>query len=170
MLAATLLAVLFMLALLPAMQGAFSLALQDSIEQRLASDVTTLISAARVENNSLQMPAQLPDERFNLTDSRLLGYIFDREGHLVWRSKATGQELINYKPRYDGRGNEFARIREANGQEFFVYDVEVKLLGGAKDPMLSQSVVFAARQTSYPIPPTGSNTADRTFMVTYIYD
>ena len=66
MLAATLLAVLFMLALLPAMQGAFSLALQDSIEQRLASDVTTLISAARVENNSLQMPAQLPDERFNL--------------------------------------------------------------------------------------------------------
>lgn len=129
MLAATLLAVLFMLALLPAMQGAFSLALQDSIEQRLASDVTTLISAARVENNRLQMPLQLPDERFNLTDSRLLGYIYDREGHLVWRSKATQEENINYKPRYDGRGNEFARIREANGQEFFVYDVEVKLLG-----------------------------------------
>jgi hypothetical protein len=76
------LAVLFMLALLPAMQGAFSLALQDSIEQRLASDVTTLISAARVENNHLLMPAQLPDERFNLTDSRLLGYIYDREG--IW--------------------------------------------------------------------------------------
>src|SRR5450830_1783510 len=73
MLAAATLAVLFMLGLLPAMQGAFSLALQDSIEQRLASDVTTLISAARVENNRLQMPAQLPDERFNLTDSRLLG-------------------------------------------------------------------------------------------------
>ena len=130
MLAATILAVLFMLALLPAMQGAFSLALQDSIEQRLASDVTTLISAARVENNTLQMPAQLPDERFNLTDSRLLGYIYDREAHLVWRSKATREEKINYKPRYDGRGNEFARIREADGQEFFVYDVEVKLLGG----------------------------------------
>ena len=124
------LAVLFMLGLLPAMQGAFSLALQDSIEQRLASDVTTLISAARVDNNRLLMPAQLPDERFNLTDSRLLGYIYDREGHLVWRSRATQEENINYKPRYDGRGNEFARIREANGQEFFVYDVEVRLLGG----------------------------------------
>ena len=130
MLAATILAVLFMLALLPAMQGAFSLALQDSIEQRLASDVTTLISAARVENNSLMMPAQLPDERFNLTDSRLLGYIYDRDGHLVWRSRATQEEHINYKPRYDGRGNEFARISEANGQEFFVYDVEIKLIGG----------------------------------------
>jgi two-component system sensor histidine kinase PhoQ len=130
MLAATILAVLFMLALLPAMQGAFSLALQDSIEQRLASDVTTLISAARVENNTLLMPAQLPDERFNLTDSRLLGYIYDREGHLVWRSRATQEEHINYKPRYDGHGNEFARFSETNGQEFFVYDVEVKLLGG----------------------------------------
>ena len=48
--------------------------------------------------------------------------------------------------------------------------VEVKLLVGAKDPTLSQDVVFAARQTSYPIPPAGSNVADRTFMVTYVYD
>ncbi|MGE8176663.1 ATP-binding protein [Pseudomonas fluorescens] len=130
MLAATTLAVLFMLALLPAMQGAFSLALQDSIKQRLASDVTTLISAARVENNRLVMPTQLPDELLNLTDSRLLGYIYDRDGHLVWRSRATHDEDISYRPRYDGHGDQFARIREANGQEFFVYDVEVKLLGG----------------------------------------
>ncbi|NUT80825.1 ATP-binding protein [Pseudomonas brassicacearum] len=130
MLAAMTLAVLFMLALLPAMQGAFSLALQESIEQRLASDVTTLISAARVENNRLKMPAQLPDERFNLADARLLGYIYDREGRLVWRSKATREENINYTPRYDGLGNQFARIRENDGQEFFVYDVEIKLLGG----------------------------------------
>ncbi|APC18029.1 histidine kinase [Pseudomonas frederiksbergensis] len=130
MLAATTLAVLFMLALLPAMQGAFSLALQDSIKQRLASDVTTLISAARVENNRLLMPTQLPDELLNLTDSRLLGYIYDREGHLVWRSRATHEEDISYRPRYDGHGDQFARIRETNGQEFFVYDVEVKLLGG----------------------------------------
>ena len=130
MLAATLLAVLFMLALLPAMQGAFSLALKGAIEQRLASDVNTLISAARVEKNHLKMPVLLPDEQFNLPDSRLLGYIYDREGHLVWRSRATQEESINYKPRYDGRGNEFASIREDNGEEFFVYDVEVKLLGG----------------------------------------
>ncbi|KIH82266.1 ATP-binding protein [Pseudomonas batumici] len=130
MLAATILAILFMLALLPAMQGAFSLALQDSIEQRLASDVTTLISAARIEKQKLQMPDLLPDEKFNLPDSRLLGYIFDREGRQVWRSRSTQEEHINYKPRYDGRGSEFAKIREDNGDEFFVYDVEVKLLGG----------------------------------------
>ncbi|TDF81064.1 ATP-binding protein [Pseudomonas sp. H9] len=130
MVAAALLAVLFMLALLPALQKAFSLALQEAIEKRLASDVTTLISAARIEHNQLQMPMLLPDEQFNLPDSRLLGYIYDRQGNLVWRSRATADENINYTPRYDGRGNEFARIRQDNGEEFFVYDVEVKLLGG----------------------------------------
>jgi protein TonB len=48
--------------------------------------------------------------------------------------------------------------------------VEVRLLAGARDTALNQDVVFAAQQTSYPIPPAGSNLADRTFMVTYIYD
>lgn len=48
--------------------------------------------------------------------------------------------------------------------------IDVKLLAGSKDPSLNQDVVFAAKQTSYPIPPAGSNVADRTFMVTYIYD
>lgn len=130
MLAAALLALLFMLALLPALQKAFSLALQESIEQRLASDVTTLISAARIERGQLQMPALLPDERFNLPYTGLLGYIFDRQGKLVWQSRATRNRNINYHPRYDGRGNEFARIHQDDGEEFFVYDVEVKLLGG----------------------------------------
>ncbi|UXZ47580.1 ATP-binding protein [Pseudomonas soli] len=130
MLAAALLALLFMLALLPALQKAFSLALQESIEQRLASDVTTLISAARIEHGQLQMPALLPDERFNLPYTGLLGYIFDRQGKLVWQSRATRNRNINYHPRYDGRGNEFARIQQDDGEEFFVYDVEVKLLGG----------------------------------------
>ncbi len=48
--------------------------------------------------------------------------------------------------------------------------IDVKMLAGSKDPSLNQDVVFAAKQTSYPIPPAGSNEADRTFMVTYIYD
>lgn len=47
---------------------------------------------------------------------------------------------------------------------------DVQLLAANGNSRLGQEVVFAARQTSYPIPPTGSNTADRTFMVTYIYD
>ena len=130
MLAAAILAVIFMIALLPALQGAYSLALEDAIEQRLASDVTTLISAARVEDGHLMMPLLLPGEQFNLPDSRLLGYIYDRDGRLVWRSRASEQENINYHPRYDGSGSEFHRIKESDGEEYFVYDVEIKLLGG----------------------------------------
>ena len=124
------LAVIFMLLMLPALQGAFSLALRGSIEQRLASDVTTLISAARVEDGRLLMPSVLPGEQFNLPSSRLLGYIYNRQGELVWRSLATKDEFIDYQPRYDGNGSEFAKIKEPNGEEFFVYDVEIKLLGG----------------------------------------
>ena len=48
--------------------------------------------------------------------------------------------------------------------------LEVQLVNGAPDPSLNQSVVFAAKQTSYPIPPTGSTVADRTFKVTYVYE
>jgi TonB family protein len=47
--------------------------------------------------------------------------------------------------------------------------VEVVLLKAADDPILTQSVVFAVRQASFPFPPIGANLADRTFMVTYIY-
>lgn len=130
MLAAATLAVIFMLLMLPALQSAFSLALENAIEKRLASDVTTLISAARVEDDRLLMPKMLPGEQFNLPDSRLLGYIYNRAGKLVWRSRATEDEAIEYQPRYDGLGTEFAKIRQPSGEEFFVYDVEIKLLGG----------------------------------------
>ncbi|HWH95513.1 MAG TPA: hypothetical protein VNT03_16760, partial [Baekduia sp.] len=69
MLGAATLAVIFMLLMLPALQSAFSLALESSIEKRLASDVTTLISAARVEDDHLLMPSLLPGEQFALPDS-----------------------------------------------------------------------------------------------------
>jgi len=48
MLGAASLAALFMLALLPALQGAFSLTFEKVIEQRLAADASTLITAAQV--------------------------------------------------------------------------------------------------------------------------
>lgn len=47
--------------------------------------------------------------------------------------------------------------------------VEVRLVGGTGDPVLSQNVVFAVKQSSFPIPPGGSTVIDRTFLVTYVY-
>lgn len=47
---------------------------------------------------------------------------------------------------------------------------EVAVVAPSSISNLNQSVVFAARQTSYPIPPGNSNVADRTFLITYIYN
>src|SRR5690606_4442020 len=46
----------------------------------------------------------------------------------------------------------------------------VSLVRSSEDSRLDQSVIFAAKQTSYPLPPGNSNVADRTFLITYIYE
>jgi TonB family protein len=48
--------------------------------------------------------------------------------------------------------------------------VEVRVVATNADPGLTQSVVFASKQSSFPIPPKGATIADRTFLVTYIYE
>jgi len=130
LLVCSLLVVLFMLALLPALRGAFVLVLEQSVEKRLAADAAALVSAARTEDGRLSMPDKLPDEEFDTLEARLLGFIFDRQGRLVWRSRSAEDESIDYQPRYDGRGHEFVRLADAQGQEFFIYDVEIDLLRG----------------------------------------
>lgn len=47
---------------------------------------------------------------------------------------------------------------------------EVQLIRSAGAPGLDQSVVFAVKQSSFPIPPGGATLVDRTFLVTYIYN
>ncbi|WP_082073328.1 ATP-binding protein [Pseudomonas sp. LFM046] len=132
MLGAAVMAVLFMLALLPALRGAFVIALEQSIQQRLAADASALIAAARVENGHLQMPEKLPNEEFDNLDARQLGYIYDSDGRLVWQSRSSRDERLDYRPRYDGQTHEFLRITDGEEGEFFVYDVEVDLLRGQK--------------------------------------
>lgn len=132
MLGAAGVAVLFMLALLPALRGAFVIALEQSIEQRLAADASALIAAARVDNGHLEMPDKLPDEEFDNLEASQLGYIYDGEGTLVWQSRSSRDERLDYHPRYDGQGHEFQQVVDARGREFFVYDVEIDLLRGKK--------------------------------------
>jgi protein TonB len=47
---------------------------------------------------------------------------------------------------------------------------EVRVVKSSGDANLDQSVVFAAKQASFPIPPSRSTLSDRTFLVTYIYE
>jgi len=46
---------------------------------------------------------------------------------------------------------------------------DLVLVRSSGDPHMDQSVMFAAKQSSFPIPPAGSTLSDRTFLVTYIY-
>jgi hypothetical protein len=48
--------------------------------------------------------------------------------------------------------------------------MQVELVRPAADPILTQNVVFAVKQSNFPIPPTGSTVSDRTFLVTYVYN
>ena len=48
--------------------------------------------------------------------------------------------------------------------------LEVRLIRSGNDSLLDQSVMFAAKQSSFPIPPNKSTPVDRTFLVTYVYD
>lgn len=121
---------LFMLALFPALQQVFTVALEESIEQRLAADASALISAARVSKGQLRMPEKLPDEEFDILPTRQLGFIYDNKGSLLWQSRSSRNVKTNYQPKYDGRGHEFLRVKDIDGREFFTYDVEVDLLRG----------------------------------------
>ena len=47
---------------------------------------------------------------------------------------------------------------------------EVQVIGASTDASLDQSVLFASKQSSFPLPPKGATVADRTFLVTYIYN
>lgn len=46
---------------------------------------------------------------------------------------------------------------------------DVKVLKSSGNSDLDSNVIFAARQTAYPLPPKNSTVADRTFIVTYVY-
>ncbi|MDY7219141.1 ATP-binding protein [Denitrificimonas sp. JX-1] len=132
MLGAAVTVLLFILALFPALRQVFTTALEESIEQRLAADASALISAAQIIDGQLHMPAKLPDEEFDLLPARQLGFIYNDQGVLLWRSRNLSNVVINYKPKYDGYGHDFLRTKGVDGREFFVYDVEVDLLRGQR--------------------------------------
>lgn len=128
-------AALFVLALVPALERVFDQTLEQVVQQRLAADASTLIGAASVVDGQLVMPEQMPDEEFNLPEAKLLGYVHDVEGRVVWHSRSTTDEELHYLPFYTGNRIDFLRIRDRRGNEYYVYDVEVQLSGEQSLPL-----------------------------------
>ena len=48
--------------------------------------------------------------------------------------------------------------------------MEVNVVTTSGNTSLTQDVVFSSRQSNFPFPPKGATVADRTFLVTYIYE
>ena len=124
------LAVLCILAVLAAVRGAFVIALEQSIQKRLASEANALITLARLEEGRLLMPDKLPDEKFNTLEAKLLGFIYDAEGDLLWQSRSSLDESVDYRPQFAGPEPGFTRGRDAAGDEFFIYDLKRMHLRG----------------------------------------
>lgn len=146
-------AALFVLALLPALQSVFDRTLEQVVQQRLAADASTLISAASVVDGQLVMPERMPDEEFNLPEAKLLGYVYDAQGKLLWHSRSTGDEQLEYLPHFSGNRIDFLRIRDLNRREYYVYDVEVSLIGEHELPLsfvaMLPSSEFASLQQGF---------------------
>ena len=128
-------AALFILALVPALQSVFDRTLEQVVQQRLAADASTLISVASVVDGRLVMPERMPDEEFNLPEAKLLGYVHDALGQVVWHSRSTTDEELHYLPHYSGNRIDFLRILDTRGEEYYVYDVEVNLAGDNQLPL-----------------------------------
>jgi TonB family protein len=46
---------------------------------------------------------------------------------------------------------------------------QVQVVESSGIPNLDQSIVFATKQSNFPLPPVGSTVADRTFLISYVY-
>jgi TonB family protein len=46
---------------------------------------------------------------------------------------------------------------------------EVRVVDSSGKGYFDQSIVFATKQSNFPLPPAGATVADRTFLITYVY-
>lgn len=126
LLAASFTLAIFLLIFTLALLESFSTTQQHAIMRRLAADANTLITAAHEEDGRLAMPEQLANERFNLTDSDLIGMIYSDTGQLLWQSQSSADRLPDYDPTYRHDTLDFSRIIY-QGEEYFVYDLDLSL-------------------------------------------
>lgn len=78
-----------------ALDRAFSVSAESALRERLQSHLYALLAAADLNaQNQLELPAELPEPRFNLIGSGLMAEVRDAAGTAVWRSRsALGTEF-----------------------------------------------------------------------------
>ena len=138
LLSAALLVIVCLALMVPAIRNAFDRTVENFVAARLEANANTLIGAARAIDGRLAMPEMIAEEVFDRPGSPILGYVYDQNGRLLWRSRSAMKEKPNYRPTFDGGGVKLVKATDDQGRGFFVFDREV-LLGNP--PVAGFSVV-----------------------------
>ncbi len=83
-----------------ALDQAFRRSAESALRERLQGHLYAVLAASDLNaNNALELPAELPEPRFNLVGSGLIAEVRDAEGATVWRSRsALGDTLEDVSP------------------------------------------------------------------------
>ncbi len=98
---------------------AFTLSVEESINEQLKLHIYSLLTAAEEIDGKLYIPEQLAEPRFNQLSSDLYGAVFDGQGNALWRSQSAiaAGELPVIKA---GQGEDvFGQYELSNGQKRF---------------------------------------------------
>ncbi|WP_226647915.1 ATP-binding protein [Microbulbifer variabilis] len=81
--------VAFMLLISGVLEHAYRTSLNEAKQRELQLYIYTLLALAEPEGESLVLPSELPEQRFNRPDSGLIGAVLDGEGRVIWRSESS---------------------------------------------------------------------------------
>ena len=85
---ATLVLLVFLVVLSSVLERAYRTSLDEAKARELQLHIYTLLAFAEPEGDSLRLPPNLPEQRFNQPDSGLIGAVMDARGRVIWRSQS----------------------------------------------------------------------------------
>ena len=87
-LVATLVLLVFLAVLSGVLERAYRTSLDEAKARELQLHIYTLLAVAEPDGDTLHLPLNLPEQRFNQPDSGLIGAVMDARGRVIWRSQS----------------------------------------------------------------------------------
>lgn len=87
-LVATLVLLVFLAVLSGVLERAYRTSLDEAKARELQVHIYTLLAVAEPDGDTLQLPLNLTEQRFNQPDSGLIGAVMDARGRVIWRSQS----------------------------------------------------------------------------------
>jgi len=85
---ATLVLLVFLAVLSGVLERAYRTSLDEAKARELQLHIYTMLAVAEPEGDTLHLPLNMPEQRFNQPDSGLIGAVMDARGRVIWRSQS----------------------------------------------------------------------------------